>query len=131
MSMDQYRNEPYNPFKHNPFKPYALDSSTVDKNIIPELAMAEHAVMGEEENPLKSIGSQLLGNVVTKEVNNAFGLGGEKEGVNLSFGQSKGNPHIGEKEIAGAGKAGGGFGGLASMLPLLIAGGALKSMFKS
>ena len=128
MPMDQYRNEPYNPFKHNPFKPYALDSSTADEVIIPELAMAEHAVMGEEENPLKSIGSQLLGNVVTKEVNNAFGLGGGKEGVNLSFGQSKGNPH---KDIAGAGKAGGGFGGLASMLPLLIAGGALKSMFKS
>ncbi len=126
MSLDQYKNEFY-----NPFKPYALNSTTVGESIIPELAMPEHAVMDEEEDPLESIGSQLLGNVVTKEVNNAFGLGGGKEGVNLSFGQSKGNPHIGEKEIAGAGKAGGGFGGLASMLPLLIAGGALKSMFKS
>ena len=128
MPMDQYRNEPYNPFKHNPFKPYALDSSTADEVIIPELAMAEHAVMGEEKDHLKSIGDQLLGNVVTKEVNSAFGLGGEKEDVALSFGQSKGSPH---KDIAGAGKLGGSFGGLTSMLPLLIAGGALKSMFKS
>ena len=122
MSLDQYRNESY-----NPFRPYALDGSTVDESIIPELAIPEHAVMGEEENPLKSIGSQLLGNVVSKEVNSAFGLGGEKENVDLSFGQSKGNPH---KDIAGAGKAGGDFGGLASMLPLLIAGGALKNVFK-
>jgi len=123
MSLDQYKNEFY-----NPFKPYALNSSTVGESIIPELAMPEHAVMDEEEDPLESIGSQLLGNVVTKEVNSAFGLGGEKEDVALSFGQSKGSPH---KDIAGAGKLGGSFGGLTSMLPLLIAGGALKSMFKN
>ena len=123
MSMDQYRNEAY-----NPFRPSALDGSTVDESIIPELAIPEHAVMEEEENPMKSIGSQLLGNVVSKEVNSAFVLGGGKEDVGLSFCQSKGSPH---KDIAGAGKAGGEFGGLASMLPLLIAGGALKSVFKN
>jgi hypothetical protein len=125
--MDQYRNEPY-----NPFRPSALDGSTVDESIIPELAIPEHAVMSEEESPLKSIASQLLGNVVSKEVNSAFGLGGKKEGVDLSFGLSKGSPHkdIAGAGIAGAGKAGGAFGGLASMLPLLIAGGALKNVFK-
>ena len=118
MPLDQYRNEPY-----NPFKPYALDGSTVGESIIPELVMPEHAVMDEEEDPLKSIGSQLLGNVVTKEVNSAFGLGEEKEDVGLSYGQSKGSPH---KDITDGAK-----GGISGMLPLLIVGGALKSMFKN
>ena len=124
MPLDQYRNEPYNPFKHNPFKPYALDSSTADETTIPQLAQPEpYQFAPEEKGPMESIGSQLLGNVVTKEVNSAFGLGEEKEDVGLSYGQSKGNPH---KDITDGAK-----GGISGMLPLLIVGGALKSMFKN
>ena len=124
MALDQYRNEPY-----NPFAPDFLRGSTADESTISQLAPPEHYQFApEEKSHMESIGSQLLGNVVSKEVNSAFGLGGGKEDVGLSFGQSNGSPH---NDIAGAGKAGGYFGGLASMLPLLIAGGALKSVFKN
>jgi hypothetical protein len=119
MPLDQYRNEPY-----NPFAPDFLKGSTADETTIPQLAQPEpYQFAPEEKGPMESIGSQLLGNVVTKEVNSAFGLGEEKEDVGLSYGQSKGNPH---KDITDGAK-----GGISGMLPLLIVGGALKSMFKN
>ena len=119
MPLDQYRNEPY-----NPFAPDILKGSTADETTIPQLAQPEpYQFAPEEKGPMESIGSQLLGNVVTKEVNSAFGLGEEKEDVGLSYGQSKGNPH---KDITDGAK-----GGISGMLPLLIVGGALKSMFKN
>ena len=118
MALDQYRNEPY-----NPFAPDFLRGSTADETVIPQLAPPEHyQFTPEEKSPMESIGSQLLGNVVTKEVNSAFGLGEEKEDVGLSYGQSKGSPH---KDITNGAK-----GGIAGMVPLLIAATALPKIFK-
>ena len=118
MALDQYRNEPY-----NPFAPDFLRGSTADETVIPQLAPPEHyQFTPEEKSPMESIGSQLLGNVVTKEVNSAFGLGEEKEDVGLSYGQSKGSPH---KDITDGAK-----GGIAGMIPLIVAATALPKIFK-
>ena len=121
MALDQYRHEPY-----NPFAPTFLSGSTDDETTIPPLAPPEpYQFAPEEKSPMESIGSQLLGNVVTKEVNSAFGLGDDgkkKENVGLSYGQSKGSPH---KDITDGAK-----GGIAGMIPLIIAATALPKIFR-